>query len=133
MLLIIIRFLMALVLVFATWNPSGYSYADWLMQSFPKITSDLAFAGVVLLIGWVMFLHATLVSLGFLGIVLAAAFFDTLTWLFFDQGWISPDNEVVTYVALVVLAAILSLGMGWSHVWRRLSGQIEIDDDSPRH
>jgi hypothetical protein len=133
MLLIIIRFLMALVLVFATWNPSGYSYADWLMQSFPKITSDLAFAGVVLLIGWVMFLHATLVSLGFLGIVLAAAFFGTLTWLFFDQGWISPDNEVVTYVALVVLAAILSLGMGWSHVWRRLSGQIEIDDDSPRH
>jgi hypothetical protein len=133
MLLIFIRFLMALVLVFATWNPSGYSYADWLMQSFPKITSDLAFAGVVLLIGWVMFLHATLVSLGFLGIVLAAAFFGTLTWLFFDQGWISPDNEVVTYVALVVLAAILSLGMGWSHVWRRLSGQIEIDDDSPRH
>ncbi len=124
---------MALVLVFATWNPSGYSYADWLMQSFPKITSDLAFAGVVLLIGWVMFLHATLVSLGLLGIVLAAAFFGTLTWLFFDQGWISPDNEVVTYVALVVLAAILSLGMGWSHVWRRLSGQIEIDDDSPRH
>jgi hypothetical protein len=133
MLLIFIRFLMALVLVFATWNPSGYSYADWLMQSFPKITSDLAFAGVVLLIGWVMFLHATLVSLGLLGIVLAAAFFGTLTWLFFDQGWISPDNEVVTYVALVVLAAILSLGMGWSHVWRRLSGQIEIDDDSPRH
>ena len=133
MLLIFIRFLMALVLVFATWNPSGYSYADWLMQSFPKITSDLAFAGVVLLIGWVMFLHATLVSLGFLGIVLAAAFFGTLTWLFFDQGWISPDNEVVTYVALVVLAAILSLGMGWSHVWRRLSGQIEIDDGSPRH
>jgi hypothetical protein len=133
MLLIFIRFLMALVLVFATWNPSGYSYADWLMQSFPKITSDLAFAGVVLLIGWVMFLHATLVSLGFLGIVLAAAFFGTLTWLFFDQGLISPDNEVVTYVALVVLAAILSLGMGWSHVWRRLSGQIEIDDDSPRN
>ena len=133
MLLIFIRFLMALVLVFATWNPSGYSYADWLMQSFPKITSDLAFAGVVLLIGWVMFLHATLVSLGLLGIVLAAAFFGTLTWLFFDQGWISHDNEVVTYVALVVLAAILSLGMGWSHVWRRLSGQIEIDDDSPRH
>ena len=133
MLLIFIRFLMALVLVFATWNPSGYSYADWLMRSFPKITSDLAFAGVVLLIGWVMFLHATLVSLGLLGIVLAAAFFGTLTWLFFDQGWISPDNEVVTYVALVVLAAILSLGMGWSHVWRRLSGQIDIDDDSPRH
>jgi hypothetical protein len=133
MLLIFIRFLMALVLVFATWNPSGYSYADWLMQSFPKITSDLAFAGVVLLIGWVMFLHATLVSLGILGIVLAAAFFGTLTWLFFDQGWISPDNEVVTYVALVVLAAILSLGMGWSHVWRRLTGQIEVDEDSPRH
>jgi hypothetical protein len=133
MLLILLRFLMALVLVFATWNPSGYSYAHWLLQSLPKITSDLAFAGVVLLIGWVMFLHATLSSLGFLGIVLAAAFFGTLTWLFFDQGWITPGNEAVTYVALVVLAAILSLGMGWSHVWRRLSGQIAIDEDPPQH
>jgi NADH:ubiquinone oxidoreductase subunit K len=83
----------------------------------------------VLLIGWVLFLHATLESLGLFGIILAAAFFGTLTWVFFDQGWMSAGNDIVTYVSLVVLAAILTVGMAWSHIWRRLSGQVEIDED----
>jgi hypothetical protein len=30
---------------------------------------------------------------------------------------------------LIVLAAILTVGMAWSHIWRRLSGQVEIDED----
>jgi hypothetical protein len=129
---IFIRFLMALALVLGTWNPSGYSYIHWLQQSLPDFTAPLAFAGVVLLIGWVMFLHATLESLGFLGILLAAAFFGTLTWLFFDQGWITAKNDVVTWVSLTVLAAILTVGMAWSHIWRRMSGQVEIDEDPHR-
>lgn len=128
MLRLLLRFLMALILVFGTWNPSGYSYAHWLMETLPSVTAPLAFTGVVLLIGWVMFLHATLESLGLIGIVLSAAFFGTLTWLFFDQGWLSPQNDIVTWVALAVLSAILTLGMAWSHVWRRLSGQVDIND-----
>ncbi|MFM8441971.1 MAG: DUF6524 family protein [Methylococcus sp.] len=129
MLGLLLRFLMALALVFATWNPSGHSYAHWLMQSWPEISAYLAFSGVVLLIGWVLFLHATLESLGLLGIFLAAAFFGTLTWVFFDQGWITANNDIVSYVSLIVLAAILTVGMAWSHIWRRLSGQVEIDED----
>jgi hypothetical protein len=128
---ILIRFLVALVLVFATWNPSGTSYTHWLLSSLStlSITAPLALTGVVLLIGWVLFLHATLASLGFLGIILAAAFFGCLTWLFFDQGWITAQNEVVTYVSLVLIAAILTLGMAWSHIWQRLSGQMTVDED----
>ncbi len=128
MLRLLLRFLMALILVFGTWNPSGYSYTHWLMATLPSVTAPLAFTGVVLLIGWVMFLHATLESLGLIGIVLSAAFFGTLTWLFFDQGWLSPQNDIVTWVALAILSAILTLGMAWSHVWRRLSGQVDIND-----
>ncbi len=128
MLNLTIRFLMALTLVFATWNPSGHSYVDWLRQSLPTFGAGLAFAGVVILIGWILFLHATLEALGWIGITLAAAFFGTLTWLFFDQGWISAGGDAMSYVALIVLAAILTLGMAWAHIWRRLSGQVEIDE-----
>jgi Flp pilus assembly pilin Flp len=35
----------------------------------------------------------------------------------------------VTYVSLVLIAAILTLGMAWSHIWRRLSGQLTVDED----
>ena len=133
MLTILFRFLMALALVFGTWNPSGYSYAHWLIATLPSVTAPLAFTGVVLLIGWVAYLHATLEALGLLGILLAAAFFSTLTWVFFDQGWITARNDVITWVSLVVLSAILTLGMAWSHLWRRMSGQVEIADDGRGH
>ncbi|MGZ8216671.1 DUF6524 family protein [Methylomagnum sp.] len=125
----LLRFLMSLILVFATWNPSGWSYVHWLLNMLPNVTAGLAFAGVVLLIGWILFLHATLDSLGVLGILLAGAFFGTLTWLLFDLGWLSAESGVLSYVALVLIAAVLALGMSWAHVWRRLSGQVEVDDE----
>jgi hypothetical protein len=83
---ILIRFLAALILVFATWNPTGWSFFHWLMGTLPNVTALLVFAGVVLMIGWFLFLHATLESLGLLRNILALAFFGTLTWLVFDLG-----------------------------------------------
>lgn len=127
MMTLLFRFVMALALVLGTWNPSGYSYVDWLSQTLPAVTAPVAFTGIVLLIGWVMFLHATLVSLGLLGIVLAAAFFGTLAWLLMDQGWLSSVNHVMTWLTLILTAAVLTVGMSWSHLWRRLSGQVDVD------
>lgn len=128
MLTFFIRFFLALVLVFATWNPTEYSYTHWLLTSLPSITAPLALAGVVLLIGWILFLNATLESLGMLGVVLSAAFFGTLTWFFIDQGWLSARNEIFSYVSLLLIAAILAVGMSWSIIWRRLSGQVEVHE-----
>lgn len=125
----VIRFLMALALVLATWNPTEWSYAHWLMVSLPKVTAELAFTGVVLLIGWILFLNATLDALGMLGILLSAAFFGTLAWLLFDQGWLTVRNELITWAALMLIASILAIGMSWAHFWRRLSGQVEVHED----
>ena len=119
----------ALVLVFATWNPTGWSFFHWFIGALPNVTALLVFSGVVLLIGWFLFLHATLESLGLLGIILALAFFGTLTWLVFDLGWLSTGQGVLNYVILIVIAAILTVGMAWSHIWRRLSGRVEVEED----
>lgn len=127
MLIGLFRFLAALLLVLGTWNPSGYSYVHWLLHTLPVITAPLAFSGIVLLIGWTMFLHATLVSLGVLGIVLATSFFGTLAWLVLDQGWLSSVNNIIAWLIPVLTAAVLAVGMSWSHLWRRLSGQVDVD------
>lgn len=129
---ILIRFLAATILVFATWNPSGYSYVHWGQQWLNAhdgtSASVLAFAGILLLIGWVLFLRATLTSLGPLGIALAAGFFGTLIWMLADQNLLSVDNQVINYLILLFLAFLLTVGMSWSHLWRRLSGQTEVDE-----
>ena len=77
----LLRFAVAFVLVFSTYNPSGYSYYHWLSENISSPTPLLALAGVVLLIGWAIFLRATSRSLGFIGLSLAAAFFGILIWM----------------------------------------------------
>lgn len=124
-----VRFLLALLLVFATYNPSGYSYFDWGIKNIADFSILKLFAGVVLLIGWAMFIRATLVSLGPFGITLAAAFFGTLLWLVVDWGLIPASSvKAVTYLILVAASAVLATGMTWSHIRRRLSGQLDVDE-----
>jgi len=124
-----LRFLFGLVLVFTTYNPESLSYLHWIKNSFPKISAIQAFLGVILLIGWAVFIRASMRSLGVIGLVLALAFFGTLIWLIVDIGIIPADSiRAITYIVEFILAAILSTGLTWSHVRRRLSGQMDTDD-----
>ena len=77
-----LRFLFALLLVLLSYNPSGYSYFHWVYQSFSHITPYIVIAGLILLIGWGIYVKATLNSLGVVGIIVLAALFATLVWLF---------------------------------------------------
>lgn len=124
-----LRFLFSTVLVFASYNPENFSYFHWVKDVLPSITIEQAFVGVVLIIGWVIFLRATLRSLGFIGLVLAFAFFGLLLAMLFKWEWISLDgSKMVAYVVEVLLAVILAVGMSWSHIRRRMSGQADMDD-----
>jgi hypothetical protein len=122
-----LRFLFALALVFLTYNPSEYSWFSWLKTDVPMVYK--AATGIVLLIGWVMFLRATWRSLGPIGTALALAFFGILIWLFIEWGFFAlDDTEVIQWVVLFVLAGVLAVGMSWSHVRRKLSGQYDTDE-----
>ncbi|MEM7250801.1 MAG: DUF6524 family protein [Pseudomonadota bacterium] len=147
-----IRFVLALILVAATYNPSGYSFYHWVVEPFVpgqvQTTTDAqgetaaqtpagdrtfgpekAVVGILLLIGWIIFLRATLRSLGPVGIILALAFLGSLVWLAFANGWLSRDNQTaLQYVGILIVAFVLSIGLSWSHVRRRISGQADVDD-----
>ena len=126
---ILLRLVAALILVFATYNPSNYSYFHWASQTLPSLDVVVIFVGVVLLIAWTIFIRATLRSLGAVGLLLAIAFFGTLLWLVVDKQLVSPNNtKAMTYLLLVVLAAVLATGLSWSHIRRRISGQADVDD-----
>lgn len=124
-----IRFLFSTLLVFLTYNPTPYCYVHWLLETFPSINPLLALSGVVLLIGWVIFIRATFRSLGAVGLLLGLLFFACVMWLFIDLGWLAIDNiSALTWIALVIASALLALGMSWSHIRRRISGQVDTDD-----
>ena len=125
----LLRLLIAAVLVFATYNPSGTSYYDWLKATLGAIAPEKAFLGVVLAIGWVFYLRATWKSLGPLGLVMTLAFFGTLLWLIIDRGLVSVESRTtVVWLVEIILVFVLAVGVSWSHVRRRLSGQVSTDE-----
>lgn len=125
----LVRFIFAIIVVFATYNPEGYSYYHWVAADYSAFSVFKAFVGVVLLIGWAILLRATLGSLGALGIILAAAFFGLAIWLIIDVFGLSVDNRrVISYIIEVMLACVLSIGVSWSHVRRRITGQVDTDE-----
>lgn len=125
----LVRWLFALLLVFGTYNPTDYCYTSWLANSEFSVTPLMALAGITLLIGWIIYLRATLLSLGMLGVALFAAFFGCLIWLFVDIGWLSLEpSGAMAWIILVLLSLVLATGMSWSHIRRQMSGQVSVDD-----
>ncbi|HEX7080624.1 MAG TPA: DUF6524 family protein [Gammaproteobacteria bacterium] len=126
-----VRLLMTAVLVLLTYNPTEFSYIHWLMRAFENDTlgAPHAFAGVVVAIGWVILLRATFRSLGGVGLFLGAAFFGTLVWFLISVDILNlQDPRRIAWVALACLAGLLAVGLSWSHIRRRLSGQVDVDD-----
>ena len=124
-----IRWILALLLVFSTYNPSGYSWYHWLTEAETKIDPLIALAGVLLLIGWVIYVRASARSLGVIGALLALAFFGTLVWALIHYQVVSLSNTtLLTYIVLVVISAVMATGLSWSHIRRRMSGQLDVDD-----
>ena len=128
---ILVRFLSAFGLVALTYNPTSYSYIDWLRASLARGAAgpEHWFVLVVLLIGWAIFFRATWRSLGPLGVLLTAGFFGTLVWLLIDRGVVTPNGAShYIWTAEVSLAALLATGLSWSHVRRRVTGQVDTDE-----
>lgn len=124
-----LRFLLAAVLVFASYNPSGWSFFHWTWGGLDEIGPLMILAGVVLLIGWTIYLRATLRSLGPFGLLLATAFFAALIWLVIDLGWLAADTtDMLIYLGELVLCAVLATGISWSHIRRRITGQADVDE-----
>jgi hypothetical protein len=125
----IARWLFAVVLVFGTYNPSDYSYTNWVVTNGAEFGPVMALTGVALLIAWIIFLRATLLSLGAMGIALGAALFACIIWLLIDIGLFSLDStSALAWAILLVLSLILATGMSWSHIRRRLTGQFDVDE-----
>lgn len=125
----LLRFVFAIIVVFSTYNPEGTSYYHWVYDAIPEFSVLKGFVGIIILIAWIILIRATLGSLGTIGIILAAAFFGLAIWLVIDVIGLSTDNSrIISYIIEIMLASVLSIGVSWSHVRRRITGQVDTDE-----
>ena len=91
--------------------------------------SLMVLAGLLLLIGYIIYLRATLRSIGGFGMTLVLALVGALLWVLYDFGVLSLDNAGLNvWLGLLALSLVLGVGLSWSHVRRALSGQADMDD-----
>ena len=122
------RLVFSVALVLLTFNPTGHSYYHWLLDGFPSITPGEAVAGIVLLGAWIFFVRSTFAAMGALGVGLLLALFASIVWWVTSRGWlVLGDRYAMAWVVLGGLGVVLGVGMSWSHIRRRISGQASVD------
>jgi Family of unknown function (DUF6524) len=125
---LLLRLLFSLALVLLTFNPTGHSYYHWLVDGFPRVQPLEVVAGIALLGAWIFFVGSTLEAMGRLGVGLLLAFFAAVVWWLTSRGWLDfGDRSAMAWVVLCILGVVLGIGMSWSHIRQRLSGQASVD------
>ncbi len=125
----IIRWIFAFVLLAATYNPTDWNYVRWSMANYETSLSLTVLFGLILFIGYIIYLRATLRSIGIFGMLLILAVVGTLLWVLFDQGVMSFTNPSINaWIGIFALSLVLAIGLSWSIVRRKLTGQADMDD-----
>lgn len=127
----VIRWIFAFILLALTFNPTDWNYTRWATANWQDQMPLAVLGGLVLLVAYVLFFTAVLRGIGAIGVMLILAVVAALVWVLVDFGWVSLDNPTWnTWIALVALSVVLAVGMYWGILWRRLSGQLEVDDEA---
>jgi len=122
------RWLFTVFIVFGTYNPSGVSFVHW--ASAPETNRIVAaVVGVALLGVFLFIIRSTWRSMKFIGISITAVFFVLFNVMLVDVGIIPlSSSHVIEIMSLFTIASTLAIGMSFSAIRARLSGQIDSDD-----
>jgi hypothetical protein len=122
------RIAFAIALVLLTWNPSTWSYVEWALRDRSAFDAVKAFCGVLLLGGWIFCVRSAWVSLGAIGLVLVGALLATIVWMLVQFHLIEAGaTQTIVWLVLVAVGIVLGIGVSWSKVRQRATGQVEVD------
>jgi hypothetical protein len=127
----VVRWLFAFVLVAVTYNPTQLNYVKWAAENWQAQLPLAVLLGLLLFVGYVIYLRATLRSIGGFGMFLVLTIVAAGLWVLYDWGWLDLENASLNaWIGIVAIATVLGIGLSWSSVRRALSGQSDMDDIS---
>ncbi len=126
---ILLRWLGAFVLLAATFNPTPWNFIRWAEANFATQMPLTILLGLLLGVAYMIYVGATLRSIGGFGILLIAAIFGCLVWVLNDWGVLVLGNSSTNqWLAILALSLVLGIGLSWSILRQRLSGQASVDE-----
>ena len=125
----LLRWLGAFLLLAAIFNPTSWNYVTWARDSWADQMPLIVFAGLILAVIAMVYLVSTLRSIGILGALVIAAVFAAGLWVLTDWGLLGLQNSALNvWLTILVLSLILGIGMSWSILRQRMSGQQTTDE-----
>ncbi|PTX02529.1 DUF6524 family protein [Pararhodobacter aggregans] len=125
----LLRWLIAFILLAATWNPTQWNFINWVRANGTDNLPVTVLGGLVLLVGYVVYLRATFRSIGPLGVGLVLALCAAVIWVLVYYGLLGTGNAALNqWLAVFIGSLVLGIGMSWSIIRRRISGQADVDD-----
>jgi hypothetical protein len=125
----LLRWLFAFVLIASTFNPTKWNFIHWAETNFYEEMPLTILLGLILIVAYVIYIRATVRSIGLFGIFLVFAVFAALVWVLIDRQLLSLNNsDLNVWMGILALSLILGIGLSWSFVRRALSGQVDVDE-----
>jgi hypothetical protein len=126
---ILLRWLGAFALLAAIFNPTAWNYVTWARANWADQMPLIVFTGLILAVLAMVYLVATMRSIGLLGALVIVAIFAAGLWVLTDWGLLGLDNSALNiWLGIFALSLILGIGMSWSILRQRLSGQQTTDE-----
>jgi Family of unknown function (DUF6524) len=122
------RLMIAALLVFGTYNPTGPCWLRWLRDGAADPVWKIVVSGLVA-VAWGVVLPVSVRALGFGGIALATVLATSAIWALAAAGVIGlagPDADA--WVLLSVGAFVLGIGLCWIILAIALDGQVRLRD-----
>ncbi|GLS87973.1 hypothetical protein GCM10010873_29470 [Cypionkella aquatica] len=126
---IILRWLGAFLLLSATYNPTQLNFTRWAEANWQTQMPLTLLLGLLLGVGYMIYIGATLRSIGAFGIILVAAIVAAMVWVLIDYQILTLQNPSLNlWLGIFALSVVLGIGLSWSIIRQRLSGQATVDE-----
>ena len=126
---LVTRMLIAAIVVFASYNPTGNSIFHWVLNNENPMNAWVILGAIVAILANVALLIAAWKALGKLGTFIVVIFFVALIYLSLQEGWVSPGSrESIEWLALILYSTFLGIGLSGAIIWRRATGQVVTDE-----
>ena len=129
---VFLRWLLIAGIVLSTYNPSGRSYYHWVTVSNADISLKISI-GLILFALNMIFIRLTFRAMGLSGALVLALVVISVAVTLPRLGWLTLETfEMFVLYVILFFCTALSIGVSWSALRTRLSGQVDSDDISKR-
>ena len=126
---IFLRWLGAFALLAATFNPTSWNFVRWAEANYTTQMPLTLLSGLLLGVGYLIYIGATLRSIGAFGVILVGAIVGALVWVLTDYGVLTfGSTALMIWLGIFALSVVLGVGLSWSILRQRLSGQASVDE-----